>query len=143
MSVSLASIPFFANLTATDMMALMSATKTIEVPANTTVFWKGDAPDALYIVLSGRLKVYVRDQKGREAVFATLKPGDYFGEMGMIDGEPRSASVSTIESCTLLRLGATEFEICLQTNFRIVRNVLKGLSARMRELNARNAALQR
>jgi CRP-like cAMP-binding protein len=142
MSISLASIPFFANLNATDMMASMSATKTIEVPANTTVFWKGNAPDALYIVLSGRLKNYVRDQKRREAVFATLKPGDYFGEMGIIYGEPRSANVSTIEPCTFLRLGATEFKICLQTNFRIVRTVLKGLSARMLELNARNAALQ-
>ena len=143
MSISLASIPFFANLDAGDMMALMSATKTVEVPGNTTIFWKGDAPDALYIALSGRLKVFVRDQKGRETVFATLKPGDYFGEMGIIDGEPRSANVATIEPCTLLRLGATEFDICLQTNFRIVRTVLMGLSARMRELNARNVALQR
>ena len=78
MSISLANIPFFANLHADDMMALMAATKTIAVPANTTVFWKGDAPDALYIILSGRVKVYVRDQRGRETLFATLKPGDYF-----------------------------------------------------------------
>lgn len=143
MSISLGSIPFFANLDATDMMSLMAASTTVEVAGNTTVFWKGDAPDALYIVLTGQLKVFVRDQKGRETVFATLKPGDYFGEMGIIDGEPRSASVATIGPCTLLRLGAKEFEICLQTNFRIVRTVLRGLSARMRELNARNVALQR
>jgi len=125
------------------MLALMSATKTVEVPANTTVFWKGDTPDALYIVVSGRLKVYSRDPKGHETVFATLRPGDYFGEMGIIDGEPRSANVTSLEACTLLRLGAAEFEICLQTNFRIVRTVLKGLSARLRELNVRNVALQR
>jgi CRP-like cAMP-binding protein len=63
--------------------------------------------------------------------------------MGIIDGEPRSANVSTIEACSLLRLGAPEFEICLQSNFRIVRTVLRGLSARLRELNSRNVALQR
>ena len=84
----------------------------------------------------------MRDQKGRETVFATLKPGDHFGEMGTIDDEPRSANVATIEPCTLLRFGANEFEVCLQTNFRMVRRVLKGLSARMRELNTRNLALQ-
>jgi len=46
-SISLASIPFFANLTSADMMSLMAATKTVEVPGNTTIFWKGDTPDAL------------------------------------------------------------------------------------------------
>ena len=143
MSISLANIPFFAQLNADDMMALMAATKTIAVPANTTVFWKGDAPDALYIILSGRVKVYVRDQRGRETLFATLKPGDYFGEMGLIDGEPRSANVSTIEACSLLRLGAPEFEVCLQSNFRIVRTVLKGLSQRLRDLNSRSVVQQR
>jgi CRP-like cAMP-binding protein len=85
----------------------------------------------------------VRDQKGRKTVFATLKPGDCFSEMGIIDGQPSSANVATIEPCTLSRLGANEFEVCLQTNFRIVRTVLRGLSARIWELDARNVALQR
>jgi CRP-like cAMP-binding protein len=76
-------------------------------------------------------------------LFATLKPGDYFGEMGLIDGEPRSANVSTIEACSLLRLGAPEFEVCLQSNFRIVRTVLKGLSQRLRDLNSRSVVQQR
>jgi CRP/FNR family cyclic AMP-dependent transcriptional regulator len=89
------------------------------------------------------VKVYVRDQRGRETLFATLKPGDYFGEMGLIDGEPRSANVSTIEACSLLRLGAPEFEVCLQSNFRIVRTVLKGLSQRLRDLNSRSVVQQR
>jgi hypothetical protein len=47
MSISLASIPFFANLHAADMMSLMAVTKRVEIPENTTIFWKGDTPDAL------------------------------------------------------------------------------------------------
>jgi CRP/FNR family cyclic AMP-dependent transcriptional regulator len=75
----------------------------------TTVMGAGDATDSLYIVLSGRLKVMMSDSDGKEVILAILGPGEFFGEMGLIDDEPRSASVVTLEACELLSISKRDF----------------------------------
>jgi CRP-like cAMP-binding protein len=59
-------------------------------PRSTTIMAGGDPTDSLYIVLSGRLKVMMSDSEGKEVILAILGPGEFFGEMGLIDDEPRS-----------------------------------------------------
>jgi len=63
-------------------------------PKNAVVINEGDQTDSLYILLSGRAKVFVSEEDGREAVLSTIREGDYFGEL-VLDGGPRSASVMT------------------------------------------------
>ena len=140
MLLSLSNIPFFEGLDEVDAGVLLSVTRTVQVPGNTKVFWQGDEADAQYIIRSGTLQVTTRDLRGRETVLAALKAGDYFGEMSLIDGEARSASVTTLEPCVLLCLGTKEFNICLDTNVGIARTVMKSLAKRLREGNARVAA---
>jgi CRP/FNR family cyclic AMP-dependent transcriptional regulator len=65
-------------------------------PKNTIIVSEGDETDSFYIIVEGRVKVFVSDEEGREIVLATQGPGDYFGEM-VLDGGPRSASVMTLE----------------------------------------------
>lgn len=67
--------------------------------ANTVLVTEDDRSDALYIILSGRVKAYGAGADGREIVYATMGAGEYFGEM-TLDGGPRSASVMTLEACT-------------------------------------------
>jgi len=66
-------------------------------PKNTLLVAEGDQSDQIYIVISGRLKVYLSDADGKEIIVDTLGPNDYFGEMAL-DGAPRSASVMTVEA---------------------------------------------
>jgi CRP/FNR family cyclic AMP-dependent transcriptional regulator len=65
-------------------------------PKNTIIVTEGDATDSLYIIIAGRVKVFLSDEEGKEIVLGTQGPGDYFGEMAL-DGRPRSASVMTVE----------------------------------------------
>ena len=88
-------------------------------PRNSTIIAAGDPTDALYIVISGRLKVMMSDDEGREVILAILNQGEFFGEMGLIDEAPRSATVIAIEPCELLTINKLDFKKCLQENFDI------------------------
>src|SRR4026207_601321 len=95
-------VPIFASLPEEQLRMLTMVVTRKSAPRSTTIMAGGDPTDSLYIVLSGRLKVMMSDAEGKEVILSILGPGEFFGEMGLIDDEPRSASVGTIESCELL-----------------------------------------
>jgi len=79
-----------------DIRALSARGIVRSFPRNAIILTEGDETDALYIIVSGRVKVFLSDDAGKEVVLGTQGPGDYFGEMAL-DGRPRSASVMTLE----------------------------------------------
>jgi CRP/FNR family cyclic AMP-dependent transcriptional regulator len=93
----------------------------------------GDPVDSLYIVISGRLKVMMSDAEGKEVILSILGSGEFFGEMGLIDDSPRSASVVAIEPCELLCVNKRDFNRCLSENFDMAMAVMRGLVKRLRE----------
>ncbi|OGA06643.1 MAG: hypothetical protein A3D95_06185 [Betaproteobacteria bacterium RIFCSPHIGHO2_12_FULL_69_13] len=111
------------------------------VPRSTTVMGAGDPTDSLYIVLSGRLKVMMGDADGKEVILSILAPGEFFGEMGLIDDSPRSASVVTIEPCELLAIAKRDFKRCLEQNFEMAMAVMRGLVKRLREADRKIGSL--
>ena len=115
MSSPMDNIPFFTGLSAPDLMNIMSVTQTRKVEKGVNLFNQGDKSDGLYVLLSGKLQVYIFSGHigGTNKVLATLNPGQYVGEFGLIDGEPRSASVSVMESGEILFLPALAFGIIL------------------------------
>ncbi len=84
-------------------------------PKNTVLVQEGDNSDQLYVVLAGRLKVYLADSEGKEIIVDTLGPNQYFGEMAL-DGEPRSASVMTTEASKLAVVQREDFKKFLREN---------------------------
>lgn len=139
MPVDLKVIPLFQGVKDDALRALAEATATSVVPAHTIIFNEGDAPNALYVVTSGKVKVYLNDGKGKELVLSTKGPGDYFGEM-MLDDQPRSASVMTLEPSEFAVLSREVFtsfmlqhpEVALQ----LVRDLIRlgrGMNLRTRE----------
>ena len=78
-------------------------------PKNTVLVQEGDMSDQLYVVISGRLKVFLADSDGKEIIVDTLGPNQYFGEMAL-DGEPRSASVMTVEASKLAVVQRADFK---------------------------------
>src|SRR5262252_8950160 len=109
----LRNVPLFAMLTESQLELLTSVVSRKSFSRGTTIIATGDTTDSLYVVISGRLKVMMSDDEGREVILAILGPNEFFGEMGLLDDHPRSASVVTIEACELLSLAKRDFKKCL------------------------------
>lgn len=89
------------GLTETELRALSAQGAVKSFQKHTVIVSEGDETDSLYVVLSGRVKVFVADESGKEVVLGTQGAGEYFGEM-VLDGGPRSASVMTLEPSRFL-----------------------------------------
>jgi len=137
----LRSVPLFSLLPGAQLVLLTSVLLRKAYPKKSAVVVAGDPADALHIVISGRLKVIMSDKEGREVILAILNRGDFFGEMGLIDQAPRSATVVTIEPCELLTITRTDFTKCLRKNFDLTMNVIRGLVTRLREADRKIGSL--
>ena len=137
----LKAVPLFASFPEDQLgMIATMVTRRSAARAN-TIMAAGDATDSLYIVLSGRLKVMMSDSDGKEVILSILGPGEFFGEMGLIDDEPRSASVVTLEPCELLSIAKRDFRKCLAENFEMSMAVMRGLVRRRREADRKIGSL--
>jgi CRP/FNR family transcriptional regulator, cyclic AMP receptor protein len=137
----LKAVPLFATFPEEQLRMLTTVVLRKSVTRSTTVMAAGDATDSLYIVLSGRLKVMMSDAEGKEVILAILGPGEYFGEMGLIDDEPRSASVVALEACELLGISKRDFKKALADNFEMTMAVMRGLVRRLREADRKIGSL--
>ncbi|MBN2208780.1 MAG: cyclic nucleotide-binding domain-containing protein [Candidatus Coatesbacteria bacterium] len=109
---------------------------------DTVVFRQNDAPDALYVILKGQVRVSKVMPSGRDVTLAYLGRGDFFGEMGLIEAEPRSATVISVETTTLLALSKNDFQTLLKENPAISFGLLRVLSKRLRENNREMALMK-
>lgn len=110
-------------------------------PKNTVVVREGERTDSLYIIVSGRVKIYVSDE-GKEVALSESGPGEYFGEM-VLDEGPRSASVMTLETSKFLVIPKADFRRFLSTNPDFAMKLINRLMRRVRALteNVGNLAL--
>ena len=137
----LKTVPLFMSLSEDYLRTLATVVTRKSAPRSTTIMGAGDATDSLYLVLSGRLKVMMSDSDGKEVILSILGPGEFFGEMGLIDDEPRSASVVSIEACELLSIAKRDFKKCMADNFEMSQAVMRGLVKRLREADRKIGSL--
>ena len=137
----LRSVPLFASFSEEPLRMLTTVVTRRSVTRSTIIMAAGDPTDSLYIVLSGRLKVMMSDEDGKEVILSILGPGEFFGEMGLIDDAPRSASVVAIEACELLAINRRDFKKCLADNFEMAMAVMRGLVRRLREADRKIGSL--
>ncbi len=108
--------------------------KTKALKKDSTVFWEGDAGDCMYYILWGKVGVYKNYATLHQKKLAELSSGDYFGEMGLIDGEPRSATAVVLEDGTRLdRIDESEFAQFLAENPAKVGRIIEQLSHKLRQ----------
>jgi CRP/FNR family cyclic AMP-dependent transcriptional regulator len=136
-------MPLFKELNPEERQALASHFVLRRHPKNTVVIHEGDDTDSLYVILEGRVKVYLDDEAGKEVVLNIEGPGEYFGEVALFDEGPRSASVMTLEDCHFAVLMRQEFISCLTEHPRLAFSIIQGLTRRLRALseNVRSLAL--
>jgi CRP/FNR family cyclic AMP-dependent transcriptional regulator len=132
-------VPLFSELSRDDLEQISRVAVARNYPRGVRVFHEGDRSDACYIVRSGDLRVTREHPDGRAIALATLGPGDIFGELAMLDGEARSASVEALSECELLALPAGDVRRMLQSSSEITVKLVVALTRRLREANERIA----
>jgi CRP/FNR family transcriptional regulator, cyclic AMP receptor protein len=134
-------VPLFAALTPTQAASISDAIVKKRFKRAEAVVEQGKKSDALYIILTGRARVMSTDSRGREVILATLHPGDYIGEMSLIDDEPHSATVRTELQTDVLMLGREAFSRCLPENSSMSYNIMRGLVGRLRHADRKIESL--
>lgn len=129
---SLANISLFATLTEAERGVLAAHAITRTFPGHVILFNEGDRSDSLYLILSGSVKVFASDEEGNEVLIGMLGPGEYFGELALIDAEPRSASAMTLESSRLLIIARDDFIACLHAHVSLAISLLQVLARKLR-----------
>jgi CRP/FNR family transcriptional regulator, cyclic AMP receptor protein len=137
----LRTVPMFGTFPDEQLRALATMISRRSVGRGAPVMHAGDASDCLYVVLSGRLKVMLGEADGKEMILSILGPGEFFGEMGLIDESPRSASVVAIEPCELLAMTKGAFRKCLVENTEVAMSVLRVVVKRLREADRKVGSL--
>jgi CRP/FNR family cyclic AMP-dependent transcriptional regulator len=139
----LTKVPLFADLDEAELARISSKAVTKRYPRNTTIINEGDISDSLYIILSGRVRVYLSDMDGKEVILNDQGPGEFFGEMALLDSAPRSASVVTTEKTELSIISKTDFEEFVLQHPQTLLKILQGSIRRLRALteNVRSLAL--
>lgn len=134
-AIKLEEVPLFSALTSEMREELAKLLHPRRFSSGQPVFLQGDPGDEMFLVLEGRVRVSCESMSGREVTLAMMKDGGFFGDMAMLDGEPRSASVYAETGCKALVLRRTEFYDFLDRSPESARNLLAFLSKRLREAN--------
>lgn len=130
----LRTVPIFAELQPGDIESLARLCTRRHSPKDTVVFFENEQGDSFFMILSGRVKVTILGDDGREVILTMLGPGDFFGEMSLLDNEPRSATAIAAEDTELLCLARSDFEK-VATKRSITAALIKTLTARLRRAN--------
>lgn len=130
----LSKVYLFKDLSEDNLTELAKQTTLKHFPKNAILVNEGDDTDSLYIIESGKIKIYVSDETGKEIILTLHGSGDYFGEISLLDGAPRSASAMALEKSKLYIIKKRQFESFLLNDPEACMRVMRGLTHRLREL---------
>ena len=130
----LENVPLFSGLSTESLAEIEQHSSVKSFRKNAIIISQDDKSYSLYVILSGRVKVFVSDEDGREAVLNYQGAGDYFGDLALIDKQPRVASVMATEASKFMIISRQDFLTCLSRNPEIAINLIKPMTQRMRML---------
>jgi CRP/FNR family cyclic AMP-dependent transcriptional regulator len=128
-------VAIFSELGTEELEALARAFSPRSYPAGSPIIRESEPGDLFFAILRGEVKVFVDSPDGREVVLSHLQSGDFFGEMALLEGQTRSASVTAMTDCDLAVLARAEFLAVLARDFSLTRKILETLSTRLRKAN--------
>ncbi len=130
-------IQLFSDLDDDNLRDILRHCHEIEVRKGDVIVSENTPGDALYVIVGGEVKVTMISNEGKEIILSTLRAGDFFGEMSLLDGSTRSANVIGISSSSLLKLSRSDFLGQILPNPDIAASILAVLSRRLRAANER------
>jgi CRP-like cAMP-binding protein len=131
----LRTVPIFSELTDEDIVSLARVAIRKHYAKDAVVFFENEEGDFFFMILDGRIKVTILGDDGREVILSLLGAGDFFGEMALLDNEPRSATAIAVEDSELLSLHRTDFQSVLSDKTSIAASLMRILSGRLRKAN--------
>lgn len=139
----LRNVPLFSTLSESELRTVSEHAQRRSYAKNTILITEGDETDSLYCILSGKVKVFLSDEQGKEIILDSQEAGEHFGEIALLDENPRSASVMTTEPSELIVISKNDFRECIAKNPDIAINLIKELALRIRALtdNVKGLAL--
>ena len=132
---SLSRIPLFKRLTPEELEQLAKEVDQVKFDDDETIFNEQDKGDALYAVEAGSVRIWVLDEDVKPVTLAELKPGEFFGELAVLDRGPRSTNATAIGETTLHRLSSDDFQKFLMDHPDVAIDVICEIGARMRQTN--------
>lgn len=137
----LTTVPLFASLDPAEVAAFTLLLRERSYPKGSVILFEDDPGDSLFIVREGRVKVVLVSEEGREVILGILGVGDHFGELSLIDDEPRSAHVVAMEDSTLLALRREDFRRRVEANPAVAWALLVEMSHRLRRADDKIGSL--
>src|SRR5688572_16131428 len=131
---SLAAIPFFGGLDPDALERLAASMRSRKFRRGEVIFHIGDPGDALFVIVSGEVKISLPSETGDEAILATLRDGDVFGELALLDGAPRSASATAISPTEAVVLPRDRFRELIATEAGVRDALLASIAGELRRL---------
>ena len=126
-------VPLFSSLKDEELDAILNHSSKVNYPKNKIIFLEDEEGNELYMILKGSVKVVRISESGEEITLAVLQKGDFFGEMSLLDGKPRSATVVSDEDSVLILFNKNNFEKVIEKYPRIALKLLKELTLRLRK----------
>ena len=133
----LARVPLLSGLEPSELERIAQVAIPRSFPKGARVFHEGDRTDACYVIRAGEVRVTREHPDGRAIALATLGPGELVGELAMLDGGVRSASVEALTDVDLLAVSAADMKGLLERNAEITAKLVIALTKRLRETNER------
>lgn len=134
-------IPLFSSLNQSELEAIDRVSITKIFPKDKIILLEDEDGDTLFIIINGKVKVTTFSESGKEVIFSILNEGDFFGEMSLLDGKPRSATVVSMDDAKIQLIRRTEFYRLLEDHPRIALRLLEELASRLRKADERIESL--
>ena len=134
-------LELFSELNDQELEEVAALAQVRKIDTDTTVFHEGDSSDAIFVVVNGRVKIVTTSSDGKEFILTVLGAGQVFGEMGLLETAPRSASVISITEVELLVIKIADFDHLLNSSPGISRKLMAILSRRLRRANSKMESL--
>ncbi len=131
---ALAKCPLFAHASLATLESLAGSLRRRRFRRNEVIFHQGDPGDSLHIVAAGAVKIILPSAEGEEAIIATLREGDFFGELSLLDGAPRSATATALEASETLVLPRPIFRQLIESDTDLREALLTGVARELRRL---------
>jgi CRP-like cAMP-binding protein len=126
-------IPLFNSLSDSDLESLSECVRLQSLKKGQTLFRKGDEGSSLYIIKQGTIKIVLPSRLGDEVIVTIFSEGEFFGEMALFDGKPRSADALAMESTKIYILSRKDFLLFLHSNINAMESILSQLTKRLRD----------
>lgn len=137
----LRSVPLFSRLGEASLDAILRLTRRRRFRKDDVIFHEKEAGDSLFVILHGRVKVAIFGDDGKEVTLSILTDGDFFGELSLLDLEPRSATIVAEEDCELLSLQRDDFMRALELDPGMSASLIQVLAGRLRKANQQISTL--